>query len=471
MPSDFALASATSPLGGALPLRRHVAETVRLALPMIGSRAGMILMITIDTVVTGWSGPDQLAFFAVGIAPQITLMLVALGALQSTAVLTAQAIGAGHPAGAGAVLRAALFHALVLGVVIGTASAFSEPFFRAVGQTPEIAAGAAAVSRAYAYGLPGLLLYVTAAMFLEATGRPRVALVVILVADLVKIPLNLVLVLGWGGLVAPMGAAGAVLGSSAVRWLCFVAVAWVIWAHRADRLRLGLDVPLRTWLAEAVRFGGAVGGKLRRLGLPMGIAQGVESSAFTAVVFIAGALGEVAAAAHQTTMTLLVLVYMSAIGFGGAATIRTGIAVGRGSQPDVRRAGLVALGLAIIAAVPVGIAFHLAPETVAGFVTQDASVLTIARDMLLVAGWFVAVDATNGVLLGALRGTGDVWLPLFGQGAAFWCVAVPAAYAATHVLGFGPVGLFYGIAAGMMTSLAILLPRFLAVSSRPLHSL
>jgi multidrug resistance protein, MATE family len=67
--------------------------------------------------------------------------------------------------------------------------------------------------------------------------------------------------------------------------------------------------------------------------------------------------------------------------------------------------------------------------------------------------------------MGALRGLGDVWVPLWLQSAAFWFIAVPVAYYVGIVWEFGANGLFVGIGAGIAASLALLLPRFRIVAA------
>jgi MATE family multidrug resistance protein len=460
-PVDAAVAPAPQPISV------HVGETVALALPLIAARTGLILMMTVNTIVTGRLGGDELAYLAVGVAPQITLMLVAIGALQSTVVLTAQAIGAGESWRAGAVLRAGLVHAALLGTIAAVASIWAEEMLLAAGQEAGVAVGAAAVSHAFAVGLPGLLMYIVASFFLEASGRPRTSMAIILVINVVNIPLNAVLALGWGGHVAPMGADGAVLASSILRWCAFFAAyAVILWpARHGDQF--GVRATAGQWVTTIVTLGGDVGRRIRRLGLPMGIAQGIESSAFTTVVFLAGSVGAAVAAAHQTTMTLVVLVYMCAIGFGGAAAIRVGRAVGRGNATDVRRAGMTAIVLGSLVSLPAAVAFVLVPEAMVRLVTDDATVAAIAAPALFLVGFFLIFDAANGITVGALRGMGAVWMPMFTQCASFWLVAVPFAWWFGVLLGWGPVGLIAGICAGMVASAGTLVPRFWVVSGRP----
>jgi MATE family multidrug resistance protein len=200
----------------------------------------------------------------------------------------------------------------------------------------------------------------------------------------------------------------------------------------------------------------------------MGLAQGIESAAFACIVFVAGTLGTIALAAHQITMSVVTLVYMTAVGMAGATAIRVGHAVGAGSRPDILRAGTVGIALGALISLPVGIAIALAPDRIAGIYTDEPAVLAITRHTFLVAGILLAFDAAMGVVTGALRGAGDVWVPTLAQTAAFWMVGLPVAIWLATSGGLGPVGLMAGIVIGTLASLGILLPRFGLVVNRPI---
>ncbi|HQF30821.1 MAG TPA: hypothetical protein PLJ34_05180, partial [Hyphomicrobiales bacterium] len=103
----------------------------------------------------------------------------------------------------------------------------------------------------------------------------------------------------------------------------------------------------------------------------------------------------------------------------------------------------------------------------AGLFVRDEAVLGLAEGTVRVAGFILVFDAMMAVAMGALRGTGDVWVPLGLQAGAFWIAMLPAAYGFAMVLGYGPVGLIAGILVGILASLSLLLPRFSRVSARP----
>jgi len=441
-----------------MPLARHVSRTLELAAPIVVSRAAVLVMTVVDTAMTGWAGTEELAALGLGVAPQLTLQMIAIGFLQATPILAAQSIGAGRRAEAGTVLRSGLIHALGLGLLFVALSFASAWFFRLTGQPEDQRDGG---------GLPGMLLFFTCNMFLESTGRPKTAMAVLVLAALVDMPLNGIFALGWGGLVEPMGAIGAVGTSSVMRGLAFLATLAILlrWEARLGDPR-GVLRALRH-LGER----GPFGPRLRQIGIPIGLAQGVESAAFSAMVFLGGAISTQALAAHQATLSLLSLIYMSAVGIGGAAAIRVGNAVGWGSAADLRLAGWSGIGLAGVAALPFAVILMFAPEHVAALFGLEGEALRLTAATIRVAGLVVTFDALMGGSLGALRGAGDVWVSLAIQSGAFWIAAVPLAAALGIGAGFGAPGLIYGILAGVTISFGLLALRFQAVARRTIKPL
>ncbi len=448
-----------------MPLAQHIRRTLAFAAPIIVARASLMIIFTVDSLMTGRAGANELAYLAVGIAPQMTLFLIAIGALQAVVVVAAQAIGAGNPERCGDILRTGTVHAALLGLGVVVLAFFSEAFFRATGQPPQIAAGAARVSIAFGIGVPGLLLFLVANLFLEATDRPFVGMWIMIAANVANVALNGVLALGWFDLTEPLGAVGAVLASSILRWLAFLVAFAVIFRnarHDGDPYRV--LAPLAAWWRTLVTLGGAIGRRLARLGVPMGLAQGVESAAFSAIVLIAGTLGENAAAAHQITITVMSLIYMVAIGTAAATAIRVGNAVGRGSVVDIRHAGWSGIGIGALLPVPAAILFVLVPYDIVAAFTTDPAVLNVAGPMVRIAGFLLSIDAVMAVAAGALRGVSDVWVPFAMQSCAFWCIGVPVAYLFAYPGDFGALGLIFGIAAGLILSIALLLTRFSAIT-------
>ena len=440
-------------------LRAHLRETVRLASPVMLARLGVLTIVTMDTVMTGHASGEDLAWYAIAVAPQVPLLLVGIGLLMGTIVMTAQAVGAGNLKGCGAIWRTALAHAVGAGALMACACVFGESFLLAAGQPEDLAAGGGRVLAALGFGLPGMLLYVATSFFLEGIGRPVPGMVIMIGANILNIGLNWLLIFGHGGFPA-LGAEGAAIATSIVRWCMFAAAALYV-IRFVNRRRFGI-----TAASNPVE---RLGPRMRRIGLPMGIAHGTEASAFAAMTLIAGLLGAAEVGGYSIPMNLLALVFMGAIGLSTAASIRVGNAVGRGDLAGVRWAGWVAVGLASVYLAVAAAAFSLAPTWLATLYTTDAAVLAIAAPAILVGALATIPDGVQAVLMGALRGASDVWPATVLYIFAFWIVMVPLGYWLAVPRAMGAPGLMMAVAIGATVAAVLLGGRFRRVSARAIR--
>lgn len=435
---------------------QHIRETFRLALPVMLARCGLVIMITIDTVMTGRAGSDQLAYYGIGYAPQITMLTIGIGLLVGTVVLSAQAVGAGRPELAGRIWRLGLLAAFVLGSAYGVALMFGEPMLLLMEQTPEMAHAGGGVLFMWAIGMPGVLMYVATSSFLEGVSRPVPGMIVTLGANIVDIFLNWAMIYGHLGFPA-MGAEGAVLSTSITRWLMFGALFLYVMRMEGHE-RFGVSLPLRGHYGQMR--------KLLLLGLPLALSIGFESSAFTAATTFAGWLGKASLAAYQVAINVNAVVFMLAIGISTATAVRVANAVGRGDAVAVRRAGWVGT-LLVIPTMLIATVFILAmPEAIAAAYTDDALVIAIAVPLFAVTGWMVIVDGAQAVLLGAVRGAADITVPTVIYGFAFWALGVPLAYAFGFPMEAGVIGLVWGLFLSLIVAMLLLAWRFHVLSRR-----
>ena len=117
----------------------------------------------------------------------------------------------------------------------------------------------------------------------------------------------------------------------------------------------------------------------------------------------------------------------------------------------------------------VALALLLVPDRLAALFTADAAVLALAVPALTVAAGMVMADGAQGVLMGALRGAGDVWLPTFLHLLAFTVVMLPAAWIATFTLDLGVPGLVAAAMAGVAVASVLLAARFALLTRRPIR--
>ena len=441
-----------------MTLRQHLRRTLRLAVPVVIARAGLLIMVAVDTAMVGHYSTLELAFYAASNAAQIVMILIGVGLLQGTVILVSQAHGAGSDAECGQFWRIGVLYGLFFGTVMALLCLFGEWALGAIGQTPELARGGGDVLRVIAWGFPGLIMWVATSFFLEGLSRPLPGMLVMLGAVLLNGALNWVFI--YGNLGAPaMGAEGAAVATSAVRWAMLAALGGYVLLMR-DGQRFGV----RGRLSDAWRLAK----KLRRLGYPLGAARGLEAAAFSALTMMAGLLGTVPLAGYQIALNLVALVFMAAIGTSTATTIRVGNAVGRRDATDVARAGWAGAILIVVFMLCMAGPFLGLGGPLAAIYSDDAAVLNAAVPLITIAGLVLVFDGAQAVLMGALRGVADVWVPPFLQLIAWWGIAVPVGYILGFVVEIGVDGLMWGLLAGTMAISGALTLRFFVVCRRPI---
>src|SRR5438477_211078 len=136
----------------------------------------------------------------------------------------------------------------------------------------------------------------------------RVSAAVIVVANIINAFLNWVFVYGNIGSPA-MGAAGSAWATAVSRWLMAALMLGFGWPT--------LRRALLPWRRESFHI--APLASMLRLGIPIGLMQGLELGAFAAIGVLMGVLGTREMAAHQIAINLASLTFMVPLGVGAAA--------------------------------------------------------------------------------------------------------------------------------------------------------
>jgi MATE family multidrug resistance protein len=97
-------------------------------------------------------------------------------------------------------------------------------------------------------------------------------------------------------------------------------------------------------------------------------------------------------------------------------------------------------------------------------------VLTIGAALLLVAAVFQLFDGLQGVATGVLRGLGDTRSPMLWNLAGHWFIGLPLGYTLAFVMGFGVIGLWWGLSTGLIIcGVALVIVWIRSAPSTPKH--
>ncbi|WP_305879986.1 MATE family efflux transporter [Siccirubricoccus soli] len=443
-----------------------------LAWPLALTNLSQHLMTLTNAVILGWHSTEALAAATLGANLYWVLMAPALGTGFAAGPILAQARGQGRrPGGAGRGwvremrrgARASLLASLLLLIPSLLVLWHAEAVLLLLGQEARLAALAGEYLRAMMWGLLPFTLFIVLRGFTAAMERPGPALWITGIAVGLNALLCRLLVFGgfgWEGL----GIAGAGLASLlADLFLAGGLYAVVAWDRQLGRFRL-LG---RFWRWDAARIA-----EVWRVGLPISGTMLLEIGVFTAAALAMGWFGAVAVAAHAIALQVAACTFMVPMGIGQAATARVGILAGAGEAAGARLAGWVSVGLGagFMAAMAL-LLILLAPAIARAFLDMRAAdaaeAAALGAVLLTVAGLFQLADGIQAVAGGALRGLKDTRVPMLLAALGYWGLGMPVGLGLALPGGFGPLGIWLGLAAGLAVVAALMLRRWSRLAAAP----
>ena len=459
---------ATAPVPGRPPLAAWRSEAVAmlaLAWPLVLTNLSQFALTLTDTVFLGRLGTDELAAATLGANLFFAALAPCFGLAMAAAPMTAQTRGRGpgFVRGMRRDVRAALW-----AIAIGTLPVWAllwhaEALLLALGQEARLAALAGEYVRTLMWGMPCFCAFLALRGFLAAEQRPGAALVVSLGGIALNVPLNWWLIHGGFGVPA-LSVMGAGLASS----LCNLAMlAGLIWLIARDRHLRRFRILGRFWRFDAARLR-----EVGVIGLPIAGAMLLEIGVFAFAAIVMGWMGALAVAAHAIAVQMATVTFMVPMGIGQAATARVGLATGAGDARGAALAGWVALAMGAVfmaasAAVLIAGGGAIAWAFLDPANPGAAETAALAATLLVVAGLFQLADGVQAVAAGALRGLKDTAVPMLLAGFGYWVAGLPLGLLLAFALGFGPVGVWVGLAAGLFLVAALMTWRWIRLSRPP----
>ncbi|MBW3552638.1 MAG: MATE family efflux transporter [Gemmatimonadetes bacterium] len=421
-----------------LPPAREFRSLIRLALPIVAVQVGLMLMGVVDTLMVGRVSAAALAAVALGNLYFFGITIFGMGVLFALDPIIAQAVGAADDRAIARGIQRGLIVAVALSIPSLIPLLAVEPVITILRQPADVIPLAAGYVLAAAGGLPAFLAFVVLRQTLQAMDRVRPIVLAILGANVANVILNWALVFGHLGMPA-LGPIGTGWASTISRWTMLIAL--ILFAAR----RLGPY--LRPAGREVLRLRPLW--RMLRLGLPIGAQFQLEMGAFAAVALFMGWLGTEEMAGHQIAINLASLTFMVPLGISQAGSVRVGQAVGRGDPGAARLAVKSALiaGTAFMGFT--AILFLTLPSPLAALYTDEPRVTLIAVALIPVAGVFQVFDGLQVVAAGVLRGIGDTTAPFLANLLAFWLIGIPISLWLGFRTTAGPVGLWWGLVAGL----------------------
>lgn len=451
-----------TPLAGAAPLtwRDEAVALARLASPLVAANLLQMAVYGVDVIFVARLGTTEFAAATLG----VFLFSLVMWALMSMATACAPLIAAelGRRRHAVRQVRRSFRMALWLGAFAALPFMallfFGERVFLLVGQDAEVAARAGDFLRILLLALIPSLFAAVMRTTAAAVGRPGWAMAVTALALGIGVLVNWLLVFGNAGFPA-LGLEGSAIASVVVSVAMMLAYAAILLIDpRLRRYRLFG----RWWRAEWPRMG-----EIARLGVPIALTVTMEGGLFGGAAVLMGLIGVTEVAAHAVALNIAAVTFQVPLGIAQAATIRVGLGYGAGDAAWVGRAGRVAIVLGVGFMAVTAVLMWAMPRVLIGiYVDADAPdqarVVALAVQYLAIGAVFQLFDGAQAVAAGVLRGLQDTRVPMVIAGLGYWIGGFGTAIALGFGLGWQGVGIWSGLAVGLVIVSALLLWRWRA---------
>jgi MATE family multidrug resistance protein len=438
--------------------RTELAALMALALPLVFTQLAQMAVMTTDVIMLGRLSQTALAAGAIGSTVYYLAWLIGAGPPSAVAPMVAQSLGAepDNKEAVRAIVRMGLWAVILMALPMAAVLVSGRWILLHLGQDPVLANKAGQFLDMLAVGLPFSLGFMVLRNFSAAVGKPNAALWVMLATIVFNAIADYALIFGHFGFprLEMTGAGLATSCSSVFSFLAMLVVVSVDPVMRRYRLFHHFFKPVWSRLSEVYR-----------LGLPIGLIMIFEAMLFNVMTLVMGTFGEVSLAAHQVALNFASVTFMVPLGIGMAATVRVGIAIGRGDAQAARLAGFAAMGVGVGFTLLSGLAMAFFGTEIASLyfgvpTSKESQAIVLAALFLKVAAAFQLVDSLQVIATLALRGLKDTRIPMFLAGGSYWLVGAPVCLLLGLGLGMQGLGIWIGLAFGLAVAAAVMCWRF-----------
>jgi len=440
-----------------MTIKEHLKTNVNLAVPVMASQLGQVMVGVVDNIMVGQVGYIPLAGASLGNAIFYFFMTFGLGVSFAITPLVGFADGQGDKKHCGQVLRHGLVVNSVLGIILFAIVMIVANNLHLLGQEQAVVEQATPYIFVIAFSMIPFLVFQTFRQFSEGLSMTKVPMVVSVSMNILNVILNYILIYGKFG--APelglLGAGIATLISRVV--MAIVMIGYVLSNKRFQPYLSGLGIKNLDF--RLIK-------DLLSIGIPAGLQFVFEIGAFSMAALMMGWIGAPTQAAHQIAINMASISYMTVSGLGAAAAIRVGNQLGKKDFKTMKNAAmtLIAMGTTFMAVF--AIIFIVFKENLPLIYNDKPEVVSIASGLLIIAALFQLSDGVQVISLGALRGMKDVKIPTLITFFAYWVIALPLGYTLAFKYNYGANGIWIGLFLGLTIAGLWVFLRFLKLSNK-----
>ena len=444
-----------------MTIKDHLKTNVNLAVPVMASQLGQVIVGVADNMMVGQVGYIPLAGASLGNAIFFFFMVFGLGVSFAITPLVGFAHGQGDKKQGGEVLRHGLFINTILGVILFVVVMIAANYLHLLGQEAAVVEQATPYMFVIGFSMIPFLVFQSFRQFSEGLSMTKVPMVVSVSMNVLNIILNYLLIYGKFGF-PELGLLGAGIATLISRIM--MAVVMVVYVLSSERFKPYLSgLGLKNLNIKLIK-------DLLRIGVPAGFQFVFEVGAFSMAAIMMGWISASTQAAHQIAINMASISYMTVSGLGAAAAIRVGNQLGKKNYKTMKKAVLTLVAMGIALMIVFAIVFILGRDVLPLLYNDKVEVVKVASSLLIIAALFQISDGVQVISLGGLRGMKDVKVPTWITFFAYWVVALPLGYVLAFKYDYGADGIWFALFLGLTIAAIWVFLRFIKLANRQIES-
>lgn len=413
---------------------------VRFALPLlIGNLLQQLYNVTDSIIVGQFLGKEALAAVSASFFIYYFIISLVIGVGSGTSVVVSQFFGAKQYDKVQRAFSSFFIFMLVAGIVLSIAGIiFAEPIFRLTNTPEEVIPDAVAYFRIY---IGGTFLFVTfnsIISILRGVGESVRPMIFIFITTILNIVLDLLFIVGfhWG----IEGAARATVIAQGIG-MC-IALGYVNNTH-----------PLLSIKKQDLLFDMKLFKEGLKIGLPTSVQQCAIALGLIALLGIVNSFGTDTLTAYGAAGKIDTIITQAVLTLSGALAAFCGQNIGAGRFDRVRKGLRFTMLVNVIFSLITFTAIYFFGEEMMRAFTNDAAVIAIGKEYLLIIGSFFIVHGALNIYNGALRGAGDTIFTMATSLLCLWLIRIPLAYQLSAW--YGRQGIWWAIGISIAIGLVI----------------
>ena len=413
-----------------LPDKNYYKKILRVALPAIAGLSSQMVVSLVDTAMVGRLDEATYALAAMGIGVLATWALISFFSSLATGihVIVARKYGQADYISCGITLNNSLLIAVVIGIIVAAVGVFfANPIAHLFAADPIVGDYASDYIFYRFLGIPFFLISVSYRGFFFGISKTKIFMISGVITNLLNIIFNYMFIYGEFGF-PRMGLAGAGLGSTFATVFdpMFYLFIILLPSYR-KRYQNFKNLKIKTNIISAIF----------KISLPVSFQNVFILIGFLSFIAIIGLIGTVEQAAAQAIISTLFISFLPCFGFGIAVQTLVGNNLGAGKYNLAKIYGFETAKVSTIYTVILGLIFMLIPQYVLLIVTNNESIIEMAKPALRVAGFAQLFYGVGVVLANGLQAAGKTMYVMKSEVIANLLIFVPLSYFLGVYLGLG----------------------------------